>query len=303
MKNLIRFSLFTLVLAFLGACSSTQQLSSAMKVAKNDAFNYRVTQHSNMGIKIMGQDMSTVGKQETDYAFKVTEVASSGDFKTEVTIDRVTFEQDVPSMGKINYDSADKTANKNSPMASLGEAVGKKFNVSYTKEGEITKTEGMQEIIGGLMKGFNQPGAEQVLSSFGTEGITATLKNLSGIIKGNPSIGSSWNTTTDAKGIINMTLDQTYTLKERKNGQAIIAVTGTAKTDPNEEGLEFQGMQISYNLTGPITGTIIVDEATGWAISSDVTPNLSGKMTVKGSPLGNMNVNANVKLGISAVRL
>ena len=133
--------------------------------------------------------------------------------------------------------------------------------------------------------------------------ITATLKNLSGIIKGNPSIGSSWNTTTDAKGIINMTLDQTYTLKERKNGQAIIAVTGTAKTDPNEEGLEFQGMQISYDLTGPITGTIIVDEATGWAISSDVTPNLSGKMTVKGSPLGNMNVNANVKLGISAVRL
>jgi len=256
-----------------------------------------------MGIKIMGQDMSTVGKQETDYAFKVTEVASSGDFKTEVTIDRITFDQDVPSMGKIKYDSADKAGSKNSPMASLGEAVGKKFNVSYSKEGEITKTEGMQEIIGGLTKSFNQPGADQVLSSFGTEGITATLKNLSGIIKGKPSIGSSWNTKTDAKGIINMTLDQTYTLKERKNGQAIIAVTGTAKTDPTEEGLEFQGMQISYNLAGPITGTIVVDEATGWAISSDVTPNLSGKMTVKGSPIGDMNVNANVKLGISAVRL
>lgn len=216
MKNLIKISLCTLVLALLGACNTSKPLTATMKVSKDDAFNYRVTQHSNMGINIMGQDMSTVGKQETDYAFKVTEVASSGDFKTEVTIGRVTFEQEVPSMGKINYDSADKAGNKNSPMASLGEAVGKKFNVSYDKEGTITKTEGMQEIIGGLMKGFNQPGAEQVLSSFGTEGITATLKNLSGIIKGSPKVGSSWKTTTDAKGIINMTLNQTFTLKERK---------------------------------------------------------------------------------------
>ena len=302
MKLLVRLCLFTFLLANMSACSTAKKASSAMKVTKDDVLNYRVTQHSNMAISLMGQDMSTVGKQETDYAIKVKEVAPSGDFKTEVTIDRVAFEQKVPMMGDIKYDSADKEGSKNSPMKSLGETVGKRFQVSYGKDGKIVKTEGVEEILGDIMSGIKEPGAAQMLSSFGTEGITGTLRNLSGMMQGNPKVGATWTDKIEAAGIVNMIMDQTFTLKERKNGQSIIEVTGTATSIPNEGGLEFQGMEISYDMAGPITGTIVVDDKTGWAISSDVTPNLKGKMLIKGTPMGDMNVNATMKLGISAVR-
>ena len=303
MKFLAKFTFLTLAIACLSACNATKPLSSTMKVAKGDSFGYLVTQHTNMNVSVMGQDMATTGKQDTEYAFEVAEVASNGDFKTDVTIKRVAFQQKIPMMGDVAYDSADKAGSENSPLKSLGETVGKQFKVSYDKEGKIQKTEGMQEIIGGLMKSFEkQQGAEQLLSQFGTEGITNTLKNLSGIIKGNPKVGATWTEQVNAQGMVNMILDQTFTLTERKDGQAIITVGGTAKTTDEDSGLEFQGMQISYDLAGPITGTIVVDEKTGWAISSDVTPNLKGKMTLKGGPFGDMNVNATMKMGITAKR-
>ena len=273
-----------------------------MNVAKGDNFGYTVTQHTNMDISVMGQDMSTTGRQDTEYAFKVMDVASSGDFKTDVTIERVAFQQKVPMVGDVMYDSADKEGSKNSPLKSLGETVGKRFQISYDKNGKILKTEGVQEIIGGISKSLGKQGAEQIVSQFGTEGITNTLKNLSGIIQGSPKVGSTWSQTTEVSGMVNMTLNQTYTLTEQKGGQATITVGGTAKTTEGEGALEFQGMEISYDMEGPITGTIIVDEKTGWAISSDVTPNLKGKMTLTGGPLGSMSANASMKMGISAKR-
>jgi len=302
MNSLFRLSFLAISLCLLAACSATKPLSSTMNVTKGDNFGYTVTQHTNMDISVMGQDMSTTGRQDTEYAFKIMEVAPSGDFKTDVTIQRVAFQQKVPMVGDIKYDSADKEGSKNSPLKSLGETVGKRFQVSYNKNGIIEKTEGVQAIIGDLSKSMNKQGAEQIVSQFGTEGITNTLRNLSGIIQGNPEVGSTWNLKTEAMGMVNMSLDQTYTLTERKDGKAIITVGGTAKTIDGDGALEFQGMQISYDMEGPITGTIIVDEKTGWAISSDVTPNLKGKMTLTGGPLGSMSANASMKMGISAKR-
>ncbi len=302
MNSLFRLSFLAGSIYLLAACNATKPLSSTMNVAKGDNFGYTVTQHTNMDISVMGQDMSTTGRQDTEYAFKVMEVAPSGDFKTDVTIERVAFQQKVPMVGDVKYDSADKEGSKNSPLKSLGETVGKRFQISYDKSGKIEKTEGVQEIIGDISKSLNKQGAEQLVSQFGTAGITNTLKNLSGIIQGSPKVGSTWSQKTEAMGMVNMILNQTYTLTERKDGQAIITVGGTAKTTEGEGALEFQGMQISYDMEGPITGTIIVDEKTGWAISSDVTPNLKGKMTLTGGPLGSMSANASMKMGISAKR-
>jgi len=302
MKSLFRLCFWMLTLGVFVACSATKPLSSAMKVAKNDAFNYTVTQNTDMNISIMGQDMSTTGKQETDYAFNVTEVLPSGDFKSDVTIKRIAFHQKVPMMGDIAYDSANPDEGNNPMMKSLGETVGKTFVVSYDKNGGITKTEGVEKIVGDLSKGLDGQAGQQIVTQLGSAGITNTLKNLSGIIKGNAKVGSSWNVKSISHGFIDMELDQTFTLRERKDGQAIIDVSGTAKTLAGDGGLEFQGMEIGYDLTGPITGTIVVDEATGWAISSNIVPNLKGKMTMKGGPFGEMNADAGMKMGISAVR-
>ncbi len=302
MKSTFRLCMWLVGFAFIAACSATKPLSSGMKVAKNDAFNYTITQDSDMKISIMGQDMSTSGKQVTDYSFTIKEVMSNGDFKSDVTIDRVAFNQKAPMVGEIAYDSADPEKNNNPMLNSLGETVGKTFVVSYDKLGKITKTEGVDKIIDDLAKGLDGQSGQQIVTQMGAAGITNTLKNLSGILQGNPKVGNSWNVKSLNQGVVDMELDQTFTLRERKDGRAIIDVTGTAKSVAGESGLEFQGMEIGYDLAGPVSGTIIVDEATGWAISSNIVPDLKGKMTMKGGPLGEMSVDAGVKIGISAVR-
>ena len=302
MKSTFRLCIWLAGYALIAACSSTKPLSSGMTVAKNDAFNYTVSQDTDMKISIMGQDMSTTGKQVTDYAFKIKEVLPNGDFRSDVTIERVAFNQKAPMVGEIAYDSSDPDKNSNPMMKSLGETVGKTFTLSYDKQGKITKTEGVEKIVGDLAKGLDGQAGQQIVTQMGAAGLTNTLKNLSGILQDNPKVGGSWQVKSINRGFVDMDMDQTFTLRERKDGRAIIDVSGTAKSISGEEGLTFQGMEIGYDLAGPISGTVIVEEATGWAISSNIVPDLKGKMTLKGGPLGEMSVDASVKMGISATR-
>ena len=302
MKFLIRLSFWVGIVGLIAACGTTKSLTSAMKVAKNDAFQYAVTTATDMNISIMGQEMASSGKQVTDYAFKITEVMPSGDFKSDVTIKRVAFDQTIPMVGDVSYDSANPEKGNNAMLKSLGEVVGKTFILSYDKEGQITNTQGVEAIVGDLAKGLDGQAGQQIVTQMGAEGLTNTLKNLSGIIKGNPKVGTSWNVKSTNKGMIDLEMDQTFTLRERKNGQAIIDVTGTAKSVADAGGMEIQGMKLNYNLSGPITGTVVVEESTGWAINSNIVPDLKGKEIMKGGPFGEMSANANMKIGISAVR-
>ena len=302
MKSTFRLYMWLIGFALIAACSSTKQLSSGMTVAKNDTFDYTISQDTDMKISIMGQDMSTSGKQVTDYAFTIKEVMPNGDFKSDVTIKRVAFNQKAPMVGEMVYDSSDPEKNSNPMLKSLGETVGKTFILSYDKQGKITKTEGVDKIVGDLAKGLDGQAGQQIVTQMGAAGITNTLKNLSGILQDNPKVGGSWQVKSINRGFVDMDMDQTFTLRERKDGRAIIDVTGTAKSISGDEGLSFQGMEIGYDLEGPISGTVIVEEATGWAISSNIVPDLKGKMTLKGGPLGEMSVDASVKMGISATR-
>ena len=302
MKSTFRLCMWLVGFALIAACSSTKPLSSGMTVAKNDAFNYSISQDTDMKISIMGQDMSTSGKQVTDYAFTIKEVMPNGDFKSNVTIERIAFNQKAPMVGEVVYDSAQPDKSNNPMLKSLGETVGKTFILSYDKQGKITKTEGVDQIVGDLAKGLDGQAGQQIVTQMGAAGLTNTLKNLSGILQDNPKVGGSWQVKTINRGFVDMDMDQTFTLRERKDGRAIIDVSGTAKSISGEEGLTFQGMEIGYDLEGPIAGTVIVDEATGWAISSNIVPDLKGKMTLKGGPLGEMSVDASVKMGISATR-
>jgi hypothetical protein len=73
----------------------------------------------------------------------------------------------------------------------------------------------------------------------------------------------------------------TYTLKDRRNGVAEIAVesklnvpSGTPYSVPGSPSLRFA-------LNGAMTGTTLIDEATGWTQKSTLTYRFSGRMSIK----------------------
>jgi hypothetical protein len=61
-------------------------------------------------------------------------------------------------------------------------------------------------------------------------------------------------------------------------------------------------MKITYDLAGPITGVVVVEEKTGWALTSNTDMSLDGKLTMGGTPMGDMKLDAKLKIGVSATR-
>ena len=296
---------YILGVTFLAACSSSKPLTLDMAVQKGANFNYEITTANDLGFSVMGQDMSTTGQMVSDYNFMVKEVQPSGATDVDFKIQKIILNQSVPMMGDIAYDSSKGEAEKDTPFAGLNSMIGKTMTASFNRQGEVTDLKGVKQILAEVMdkmKGEEQ--AKQLLNNFmGENAIKKSLNMLTGFSQGKPlKSGDSWTRKSTNAGGMTLLTEHTYTIRERKNGTTIIDVTGTSKTDPKTEPVEFQGMKISYDLSGPITGTIVVDEKTGWASTSDIQQNLSGKMMMGGTPMGDMNLDAKMKIGVTAKR-
>jgi len=304
MNSLTKVLFFACSVVFFAACSSTKPLTMNMAVDQGANFDYAITTTSDMGMSIMGQDMSVTGQSVQDYNFKVKAVNPTGVSDIDFQISRMTVDASIPMAGDMSYDS-DKGAEKDSPFNSLGGLIGKSMQASLNKQGQVTSIEGADELLKqvlGKMKGGEQV-AGMLEGYIGEAAFKNVFSSITGFAQGKPmKVGDSWTKNVEVSSGVNMISDYTYTIRERAGGKVTIDVTGNAKTDPNAAPIEAQGMKITYSLAGPITGVITVDEKTGWATSSDIQQDLSGKMTMGGTPMGDMKIDAKMKIGTSAVR-
>lgn len=303
MKSLTHLLYAALGAILLTACSASKPLTMNMALEKGANFNYEITNTNNVGMSIMGQDMSIDGRSSQDYNFTVKAIQPTGVTDIDFKIDRITVDATIPMTDAVSYDS-DK-GNTDSPLGSLGGLIGKTMEASLNKNGTVTSIEGADEMLKQVL-GKVKGGAQMATILEGYIGESAfknTFATLTGFSQGKIlQVGDSWAKEADTKSGVSLITDYTYTIRERNGGKVTIDVTGESKSDPNAKPIETQGMKMSYNLSGPVTGVIVVDEKTGWAITSDVQQDLSGKITVGGTPLGDMNLDAKMKIGISAKR-
>ena len=303
MKSLTNLFCFALCAIFLAACSTSKPLTMNLDLEKGANFNYEVTSTNNIGMSFMGQDMSINGQSLQDYNFVVKEVQPTGVTDIDFKIDRITVDATVPMSEAISYDS--NNGDTNSPLGSLGGLIGKTMEASLDRSGTVTSIEGADEMLKqvlGKVKGGEQM-ASIVEGYIGEAAFKNTFATLTGFSQGKVlQVGDTWTKEADTKSGVALNTDYTYTIRERSGGKVTIDVTGESKSDPNSKPIEVQGMKMTYNLSGPVNGVIVVDEKTGWAITSDVQQDLAGKITVGGTPLGDMNLDAKMKIGIAAKR-
>ncbi len=303
MKSLTNLFYAAVGAILLIACSATKPLTMDMALEKGTSFNYEITNTNNIGMSIMGQDMSVDGKSAQDYNFTVKAIQPTGVTDIDFKIDRITVDATVPMTDAISYDS-DK-GNTDSPLGSLGGLIGKTMEASLNKNGTVTSIEGadamMKQVLGKVKGGAQM--ATILEGYIGESAFKNTFATLTGFSQGKAlQVGDSWTKEVDTKSGVSLMTDYTYTIRERSGGKVTIDVTGESKSDPNAKPIEAQGVKMSYNLAGPVSGVIVVDEKTGWAVTSDIQQDLSGKITVGGTPLGDMNLDAKMKVGISAKR-
>ncbi len=304
MNSLTKVLFFACSVVFFAACSSSKPLTMNMAVDQGSSFDYAITTTNDMGMSVMGQDMSITAQSLQDYNFMVKAIQPTGVSDIDFKISRMTFDATIPMAGDVTYDS-DKGADESSPFNSLGGLIGKTMEASLNKQGTVTSIEGADELLKQVlskMKGGDQI-ADMLEGYIGESAFKNIFSTITGFSQGKPmKVGDTWTKNVEVSSGVTMVTDYTYTIRERAGGKVTIDVTGNAKTDPDAEPIEAQGMKISYNLSGPITGVIVVDEKTGWATTSDIQQDLSGKMTMGGTPMGDMKIDAKMKIGTSAKR-
>jgi len=80
--------------------------------------------------------------------------------------------------------------------------------------------------------------------------------------------------------------ENTWTLKARRDGKALVSVTSKVSPNPQAAAIAVGTMKIGYDLSGKQEGTIEIDEATGWTLRQELTQELSGKVRLEGGPSG-----------------
>ena len=303
MNSLTKLFSYSLFFAFLVSCSSTKPLTMDMALEQGTSFDYSITTTNNTAMSVMGQDMSTTGEATQDYNFMVKAVQPTGVTDIDFKISRMALDLKIPMAGDMSYDSAKGEADKDSPFSSLAGLIGKTMTASLDKRGTVTSVEGADALfkqVLGKIKGGEQV-AQMLEGYIGEEAFKTSFSSLTGFSQGRVlKVGDSWTKNIKSESGVGLNSDYTYTIRERKDSKVTIDVTGDAKSNPNVKPIEVQGMKISYNLSGPINGVIVVDEKTGWALTSDIQQDLSGKLTISGTPMGDMNLDAKMKVGVAA---
>ncbi len=286
-KNFI-FGIIGIVL--LGSCSP-KTLQFQLQPEENSTFTYRMISNIENAVMVMGTDQASTIAQTTDYEYKVQKRNPDGTVEITATIKKMRLEQ-AAAMASMVYDSENPEANNPAKMMErMNTLIGKTFDIKLNSAGEVLLTKGEDDMFKGLFEGM--PNGEametQIEAQFGANNVASGLQYLTGFYpKEAVKVGSTWVKETTKKGTLPMLSTTTYTLKERKNGIAIIDFSSKLSNDPNAEATEMMGMAVTYDVGGTQTGTIKVDEKTGWANRTDINQDIQGSMLMKGGAMGEM---------------
>jgi hypothetical protein len=163
----------------------------------------------------------------------------------------------------------------------------KKFKALISEKGLVQEVNGLDEMVDKATEGL--PGGEAILemvkNSIGIDGFTKNLEMTTDIFpEGKVKVGDSWSKEQFVSVGLPIISKSTYTLKSINDGVAIIDVSATFSTDPNNATTNLQGLEATQFFEGTRSGSLMVDAATGWINSGELKDNIAGSMTIAPGP-------------------
>jgi hypothetical protein len=218
------------------------------------------------------------------------DVMSNGDIAVKGTIMSMTNTND-SAQGGTSYDSKNIEESDASMVTLMQPLIGHEMNMVMNNTGQLISFE-QEDVLEKMFANADESmmaAKATMQGQFGEEGMKSMMQGLGNVLP-NRAIkkGDTWTKDRTVKTMMVLKVNSTYTLTERKDGKAYISVVGTTKTDPSAPPVEMMGMEMTYIMSGPIKGTLVVDEKTGWTIQSDVEQEMKGTMKIKNEMIGEM---------------
>ncbi|MFH1884082.1 MAG: DUF6263 family protein [Planctomycetota bacterium] len=187
------------------------------------------------------------------------------------------------------YDSSKKDSTVPPELQWFAPLLEESFSLTITPEGQISEIKDLdkvrsnvrQKLPPGPMKEIAMSSLNQWLDD---QALRERIENSMAIYPDKPvGVGDSWSRNVAYSRDFVMILENTWTLKERKNGVAVIEVVSTIKPNPEAKPVEIgtQGATSNSEFTGNQQGLIEMQESTGLIINSKINQQMTGQTTIK----------------------
>lgn len=276
------FLLFFSSLNSLRAQDSIQEykvdkISLKINLEPNTSYRFISTQTQNIIQELMGSTVEINQEIQANYTFEV-EKNTGEEMRIKVFYERLAFDMEMPK-GKITMDS-DKEENDAidhvPSLYKLSEMVNKPFYISLSSEGNVTKVEGLAELLKGK-KSLEQPAFQEFLSE--STLISAFESAFNVFSEDSIRIGDTWSKTQNRSlnSHFDLNFEESFALEGLSEDLAWINIESLIKGSVSENSL-FDDITVA----GTQEGIIEVERHSGLILFSEKKQELQGFIKMQG---------------------
>lgn len=267
------------ILFVLAACKTGEKLALKLNYEKGKKYYYTSVNAQEVEQTVMGKTIKSKTTTTTGYLWEVKDIDKEGNFLVTITYDKVETKKegegaDTPSPLKDDF------------------MKGFTFDMVVTPKGKVKEIKGMEKMMEMAMnaampdsvandpssKAMLEPMKEMLKKQFSDESMSSLMEQMTDYFpEGEVAVGDKWEKVVNMVTLMPMKITSNYTVKDIKDGVAIIDVE--SKVEPGQ-GEALMGMKVTLN--GTQKGTMQINVKTGIIVKSDMDQTMDGTVGMMG---------------------
>lgn len=264
---------------------TNEKVQYKLKLEGGQKYYYQTSRNGEFFDRSMYQQRPTMLQTiETGAEIAVNDIDSNGNMWATYTYRWLNI-RIISQTHNIVYDSSKKAMPRSPVEQGYAALLGESFSLKITPEGRVAEIKGLDKMRSNvrnkLPPGPMQASTIENLNQYlNEEDVKHEIEESLAIYPEKPvGIGDSWGREFVSSGEFAMILSNIWTLKERKNGVAVIEVVSTIKPNLEAKPSKVGNERVSFRFSGKQQGVIEIQESTGLKIRSEVNQQMSGKIT------------------------
>ncbi len=216
----------------------------------------------------------------------VSNIDANGNAQVAYTYKWVKYGTKFPGKEAV-YDSSKKDSTVPEEFQWFAPLLEESFTLTISPEGRISEIKDLEKVRSNVQQKLPQGASNEIAIRsldqwLNEQAMRETIEGSLAIYPDRPvGVGDSWSRNVAYSGGFPRILESKWTLKERKNGVAVIEAVSAIKPNPQAKPTEMgQGITSSSEFTGNEQGLIEIQESTGLIIKSNINQQMSGQNTI-----------------------